>query len=239
MAGFARAECTMQISALVFDVFGTCVDWRNSVAREVAAVLPGVDAVAFAMAWRAEYDPSMARIRDGARGYVPLDDLHRENLDVVARAFGVDVPDPDALNRAWEKLDPWPDVVAGLHRLREQAIVAPCSNGSIALMTRLARYAGLPWDCILGAELARDYKPSPQVYLASCSALRLEPGQVMMVAAHNSDLHAARAVGMKTAFVARPLEYGPDQAFDLEAGSDWDIIARDFNDLADKLAGPG
>lgn len=223
--------------ALIFDVFGTCVDWRSSVAREVAAAVPGVDAVAFAMAWRAEYDPAMARIRDGARGYVPLDDLHRENLDVVSRAFGVDVADPDALNRAWEKLDPWPDVLGGLHRLREQAIIAPCSNGSIALMTRLARYAGLPWDCILGAELARDYKPSPQVYLASCSALRLEPEQVMMVAAHNSDLHAARAVGLKTAFVARPVEYGPEQAIDLEADSDWDIIASDFNDLADKVAG--
>ncbi|MEY8838438.1 HAD-IA family hydrolase, partial [Cribrihabitans sp. XS_ASV171] len=117
-----------------------------------------------------------------------------------------------ALNRAWERLDPWPDVVAGLARLKARAIIAPCSNGSIALMTRLARYAGLPWDCILGAEIARDYKPKPGVYLASCAALRLDPAQVMMVAAHNNDLHAARAAGLRTCFVPRPEEFGPGQS---------------------------
>ena len=163
----------MRAKALIFDVFGTCVDWRTSVAREVAAVLPGVDADAFATAWRAEYDPAMARIREGGRGYVPLDDLHRENLHKVAADFGVTAP--DALAHAWERLDPWPDVVAGLGVLKRHHIVAPCSNGSIALMTRLARYAGLPWDCILGAEIAQDYKPKPRVYLAACAALRLAP----------------------------------------------------------------
>lgn len=223
------------VEALIFDVFGTCVDWRGSVAREVAAVLPQVDAEAFATAWRAEYDPAMARIRDGARGYVPLDDLHLENLDAVARAFGVSVPDRLALNAAWERLDPWPDVIDGLSALRKQAIVAPCSNGSIALMTRLARHAGLPWDCILGADIARDYKPRRAVYLASCAALRLAPEQVMMVAAHNDDLAAARAAGLRTAFVPRPREHGPGQSRDLRAESDWDILAADFRDLALRL----
>ena len=224
----------MTIQALIFDVFGTCVDWRGSVAREVAAVLPQVDATAFATAWRAEYDPAMARIRDGGRGYVPLDDLHRENLHRVAAAFGVTTP--DSLSHAWERLDPWPDVVKGLARLRRTHILAPCSNGSIALMARLARHAGLPWDCILGAEIARDYKPKPQVYLASCAALRLAPAQVMMVAAHNDDLVAARAAGLATGFVPRPTEHGPGQTTDLSAEADWEVVASDFNDLADKVS---
>jgi len=222
------------IHALLFDVFGTCVDWRSSVAREVRAVLPGVDATAFATAWRAEYDPAMARIRDGGRGYVALDDLHRENLHKVAEDFGVTAP--DSLSHAWERLDAWPDVASGLTHLKATHIVAPCSNGSIALMTRLAKHAGLPWDCILGAEIAQDYKPKPQVYLASCAALRLPPDQVMMVAAHNDDLHAARAAGLATAFVPRPTEHGPGQATDLAPEADWDVIAHDFNDLARTLA---
>ena len=219
--------------ALIFDVFGTCVDWRSSVARDVGAVLPAVDALRFATAWRAEYDPAMARIRDGGRGYVALDDLHRENLHRVAAAFGVTAP--DTLAHAWERLDPWADVVAGLTRLKAAHIIAPCSNGSIALMTRLAKYAGLPWDCILGADIARDYKPKPAVYLAACAALRLRPDEVMMVAAHNDDLFAARDAGLATGFVARPHEHGPDQTTDLTAQSDWDVIATDFNDLAQRL----
>lgn len=221
------------VKAFIFDVFGTCVDWRTSVAREVAAVLPQVDALAFADAWRAEYDPAMARVREGNRGYIALDDLHLENLKTVAARFGVVAP--DNLNAAWERFDPWSDVTSGLSRLKQKAIIAPCSNGSIALMTRLARYAGLPWDCILGAEIARDYKPKPAVYLAACAALRLDPSEVMMVAAHNGDLHAARATGLKTGFIPRPTEYGPSQTTDLSADADWDVIAHDFNDLADKV----
>lgn len=220
----------MTVRALIFDVFGTCVDWRTSVAREVAAVLPNVDALAFATAWRAEYDPAMARIRDGGRGYVPLDDLHRENLHKVAEEFGVTAP--DTLATAWERLDPWLDVVAGLTRLKRARIIAPCSNGSIALMTRLAKFAGLPWDCILGADIAQDYKPRPQVYRAACAALRLPPEQVMMVAAHNDDLVAARAAGLATAFVPRSAEHGPGQTTDLTPAADWDVIAVDFIDLA-------
>ncbi|MDV7145517.1 haloacid dehalogenase type II [Tropicimonas sp. TH_r6] len=224
------------IEALIFDVFGTCVDWRRSVAREVAAVLPEVDSLAFAESWRSEYDPAMARVREGARGYVPLEELHLENLLTVAERFGVTLTDPDMLNRAWERLAPWPDVVAGLTDLRRERIIAPCSNGSIALITRMARHAGLPWDCILGAELAQDYKPSPLVYLAACTALRLRPDQVMMVAAHNGDLRAARALGLATGFVRRPDEHGPAQTTDLEATQDWDIVAEDFGDLARQLA---
>ncbi|MEM1235669.1 MAG: haloacid dehalogenase type II [Pseudomonadota bacterium] len=219
-------------SALIFDVFGTCVDWRSSVAREVAEVLE-VDALAFADAWRGEYQPAMERIRAGGRGYVALDDLHLENLARVAARFGVDAP--DTLNSAWEKLDPWPDVVPGLQALKERHIIAPCSNGSIGLMTRLARNGALPWDCILGADIAQDYKPKPEVYLASCAALRLAPSQVMMVAAHNADLRAAQALGLGTAFIARPTEHGPDQTTDLSPDGDWDICAQSFTDLAKAL----
>ncbi len=218
--------------AFLFDVFGTCVDWRNSVAREVAAVLPGVDALAFADAWRGEYQPAMERIRDGGRGYVRLDVLHRENLDRVLERFGVACDDPDALNRAWEKLDPWPDVIAGLTSLKAKGLVAPCSNGSVGMMARLARWGGLPWDAILGADVAGDYKPKPGVYLRSAELLGLEPGQVTMVAAHNDDLVAARAAGLRTAFVARPTEHGAAQESDLAPSADWDIVADDFVDLA-------
>ena len=223
------------VQALIFDVFGTCVDWRTSVTREVAHHVPEVDPLAFATAWRAEYDPAMARIREGNRGYIPLDDLHLENLLRVAQDFNVTLKDAETLNHAWEKLDPWSDVPNGLTAIKQKAFVAPCSNGSIALMTRLARYADLPWDCILGAEIARNYKPHPSVYLASAAALRLTPNEVVMVAAHNGDLHAARAAGLKTAFVPRPKEHGPDQTSDLEPDADWDFVARDFRDLAHML----
>ncbi|PZX18550.1 2-haloacid dehalogenase [Palleronia aestuarii] len=224
------------IRALIFDVFGTCTDWRSSVAREVAAALPGLDATAFADAWRGEYQPAMERIRSGARSYTALDDLHRENLDTVCTRFGVTPDDPADLARAWERLDPWSDVPEGLARLRRDRIVAPCSNGSIALMTRLARHAGLGWDCILGAEIARAYKPDPAVYRAACAALRLAPQEVMMVAAHNSDLAAARAEGLATAFVLRPTEHGPEQATDLAPEADWDVSVGNFTELAEALA---
>lgn len=223
--------------ALIFDVFGTLVDWRNSIAREVAAVLPDVDAFAFADAWRAEYDPAMKRIRDGGRGYVPLDDLHLENLGFVLEKFNASTANPEALSKGWERLNPWPDVVSGLTALKKHAIIAPCSNGSIALMTRLARYGGLPWDCILGAEIAQDYKPKPEVYIASSNALRLPASEVMMVAAHNGDLKAARAAGLQTAFICRPKEHGKNQQGDLGPTDDWEFSGDDLNTLNDALFG--
>lgn len=225
----------MAVQALIFDVFGTCVDWRNSVAREVAAMMPGVNALEFATLWRAQYDPAMARVRDGERGYVPLDDLHMENLHIVCKDLGVTCPDPARLNQAWEHLSPWDDVPPALNALRRQFLIAPCSNGSIAMMARLARFAQLPWDCILGAEIARNYKPHPSVYLASCAALRLNPDEVMMVAAHNGDLTAAREAGLATAFVPRTTEHGPDQDTDLDPTDAWDVVAHDFSNLANQL----
>ena len=222
--------------AFIFDVFGTCVDWRSSVARDVAVVLPEVDAFAFADAWRSAYQPSMAPIRSGARGYVALDVLHRENLDLVSARFGVHVQDADWLVRTWERLDPWPDVVPGLAAIGEAGLIAPCSNGSIALMARLARYGGLHWDCILGAEIARDFKPAPEVYRVSVAALGLDPGSVCMVAAHNDDLEAARREGLQTAFVPRKTENGAGQTSDLAPSSDWTYVAEDFCDLAKQVA---
>jgi len=226
--------------AFIFDVFGTVVDWRLSVARFASEVLVNkqieIDGLVFADFWRGQYQPAMARIRSGNRGYVPLDELHFENLESTLEHFSLSSALSDAekwhLNTAWERLDPWPDVVAGLAQLKKSAIIAPCSNGSIALMTRLARYGGLPWDCILGADIAQNYKPEHTVYLACCSALRLRPDQVAMVAAHNDDLEAAREAGLKTAFIPRPTEHGGSQEKDLEASHDWDWIIKDFAELS-------
>jgi 2-haloacid dehalogenase len=205
------------MKALLFDVFGTCVDWRGSVERELERRgLP----VELAVAWRSEYQPQLETVRSGARPWTNLDVLHREALDGL-----VTVNDPEELTRVWHRLDPWPDTVEGLSRLKRTYVIAPCSNGHIALLVNLAKYAGLPWDAILGAEIAHAYKPQPAAYLASVAALGLSPGEVVMVAAHNSDLAAAAACGLRTAFVRRPTE-------DAEATADWDIVAADFVDLA-------
>jgi 2-haloacid dehalogenase len=229
--------------ALIFDVFGTVVDWRNGVASVCAEAFAAREInfspLEFADLWRAEYQPAMQRIRSGNRGYVRLDVLHRENLDTVlaATALGGSFSEGErnALNHAWEQLPPWPDTVEGLQLLKADQLLAPCSNGSIALMARLARFAGLPWDAILGADIARSYKPDLQVYLASVAALGLSPNEVMMVAAHNDDLFAARECGLMTAFVCRPTEYGPEQTTDLGAESDWDFVAETLPHLAGLL----
>lgn len=227
------------VKALIFDVFGTVVDWRRGVADHVSRFNLQIDSIAFAEAWRAEYQPKMQEVRSGGRAYTPLDILHRENLDKVMTDFGLagqlDEVEMTDLNRAWEHLPPWPDCVAGLTALKRAYTIAPCSNGSIPLMTALAAFGGLPWDQILGADVAQGYKPDPKVYLASAAALSLAPDQVMMVAAHNDDLAAARAVGLKTAFFPRDTEYGPDQKADLTATGDWDIIADDLIDLARRM----
>ena len=230
--------------AFLFDVFGTLVDWRTSITNQMRLEFEkrnlAQDAHAFAVAWRAAYDPAMAPIRSGKRGYVALDELHRENLVATLEAFDIEQhftsDDISKLARAWEKLDPWPDTVAGLSLLKTIAPIAPCSNGSIALMTHLARHAHLPWDCILGADIGRNYKPHPDCYLASCDALRLPPEKVMMVAAHNSDLEAAREVGLQTAFIARPNEHADPAKQELVPTQDWTAVAADLGDLANPLS---
>ena len=223
-----------QVKALIFDVFGTTVDWRASMIRHTARFgLPEETADR----WRAQYQPQLETVRSGRRPWVNLDVLHREALDDVLDTLGLELGEAerDELTLAWHRLDPWPDVVAGLTALKETYIIAPCSNGHIAQSVNLAKYARLPWDAILGAEIAHAYKPQPEVYLASVAALGIEPGEAMMVAAHNGDLVAAAGCGLPTAFVARPREYGPGQQSDLHADGDVDVEADDFLALADAL----
>ncbi|MEZ5834898.1 MAG: haloacid dehalogenase type II [Geminicoccaceae bacterium] len=226
------------VDALFFDVFGTLVDWRGSIAREVEAMLPGVDGDMFARAWRGRYQPAMERVRSGGRGFVRLDVLHKENLLETLEQFEVESLDNEKinhLNRVWHRLDAWPDTVEGLQRLKNRFIIAPCSNGNIALMTNLAKRNGMPFDVILGAEPTQSYKPMPQTYLGSAGLLDLPPGRCMMVAAHNSDLAAARECGLKTAFFPRADEHGAEAGLDLEAGEAWTFTAGDLVDLASQM----
>ena len=220
------------------------MDWRTSVSRDLEAfarerAVAGVDWLEFAVEWRKLYQPSMEEVRSGRRAWTILDLLHRESLEKLLERYGIAglaEADIDHMSRAWHRLDPWPDVVEGLTRLKRRVIIAPCSNGNIALMVNLAKRAGLPWDCILGAETAHAYKPLPEAYLAACRHLGLRPEEVMMVAAHNGDLKAAKAQGLATAFVPRPTEHGPGQRTDLAADpSCVDVAARDFVDLAARL----
>jgi len=232
------------VKALIFDVFGTCVDWRSGVARDAAAVgrAKGVDLdpLAFADAWRGRYQPQMETVRSGKRPWTILDVLHRESLEATLSEFGLagklSPAELDDLNRAWHRLDPWPDAVAGLTRLKRKYIIAPHSNGNLALLVNMAKRAGIPWDCIIGAEVVRNYKPVPASYTEAARILGLQPPQVMMCAAHNGDLRAAQAQGLRTAFIPRPTEHGPGQKTDLAPDGPWDIVARDFGDLAAQLA---
>lgn len=231
------------VRALIFDVFGTCVDWRSGVARDAAAVARAkgvsLDPLAFADAWRAKYQPSMETVRSGKRPWTILDVLHRESLDTQLPGFGLagklSEAEVEDLNRAWHRLDPWPDTVAGLTRLKRKYIIAPHSNGNLALLVNMAKRAGIPWDCILGAEVVRNYKPVPASYQDAVRTLGLKPANVMMVAAHNNDLRAAQQQGLRTGFVPRPTEHGPGQKTDLAPDGSWDVVARDFNDLAAQL----
>jgi 2-haloacid dehalogenase len=229
------------VKALFFDVFGTLIDWRTSIAREARAALSvhgvAIDWLAFADAWRAQYQPAMDEVRSGRLPFSKLDVLHRRNLDVVLAQFGLERIDEPArvhLNLAWHRLDAWPDVAPGLLRLRSRYLLAPCSNGNISLMVDLARRNGFPWDAILGAEVARDYKPKPAVYLASAAAFDCAPNEAMMVAAHSSDLAAAARAGLRTAFVARPCEYGQDGG-ESAANVPVDVSATSVVELAAKL----
>jgi 2-haloacid dehalogenase len=233
---------TADVKACVFDVFGTLVDWRSGVAREAAVFLQrhgrrADEADAFADAWRARYQPAMERVRSGERPFTKLDILHRENLDDILSEFGIDraqVPNAelDDLNLAWHRLDPWPDTVDGLTRLKSRYIIAPLSNGNVRLMIDMAKHGGLPWDAILGAEVVQAYKPAPDAYLRTLDVLMLPPAEVCMVAAHNSDLAAAQQCGLRTAFIARPHEHGTTQTTDLKPEGNWDWVARDLVDLA-------
>lgn len=233
-----------EIEALTFDVFGTVTDWRSTIIREGRQLgrrkKLAVDWVQFAEAWRAGYAPAMARVRVGDLPWLNIDALHRLILDELLVRFnlaGLSEAEIDHLNRVWHRLEPWPDARQGLERLRQHFVVAPLSNGNISLLTNMAKNADLRWDCILSAELARHYKPDPEVYLTAAALLGLEPAQVMMVAAHNEDLRAARAVGFRTAFVYRTEEYGPHQTTDLAPDPTVDLAVRDFNDLADQVVG--
>lgn len=230
------------VQALVFDTFGTVVDWRNGIARDARTFLArrkrdDIDPLAFADSWRRRYQPAMEAVRSGARPFTRLDVLHRENLDSLLAEHGItaDEAERDWLNRAWHRLDPWPDAIPGLLRLRPQHFLAPLSNGNILLLANMAKRAGIPWDAILGAEAAQAYKPQREAYTRTAEILGLEPGQVALVAAHNGDLAAARKAGLKTAFVLRATEHGADQATDMRAEQAWDVVASSFEDLADQL----
>lgn len=230
------------IRALTFDVFGTVVDWRTSIAREVEAMLAprGVtlDWGAFANAWRKQYQPAMEAVRTGARGYVQMDVLHREMLDIALEQFGVDDLDATEKHRltmGWRRLDPWPDAVEGMTRLKGSRAVVALSNGNIALILAMAKRAGIPWDTILGAELVGAYKPAPAIYDSAPRFLDLAPSQVMMVACHPWDLDAAKMRGLATAYVHRPDEWGPGKARDVPAVGTYDVICHSFVELAEAM----
>jgi 2-haloacid dehalogenase len=220
------------VEALVFDVFGTVVDWRGSLIRELNGVVP--DPAVLADRWRGEYKPSMDRVRRGAVPWTNLDALHRESL---ARLVGdtLDAEARERLVQAWHRLEPWPDSVPGLARLKHRYIIATLSNGNVGLLLDLAKHAGLPWDMVLSAELFGHYKPDPEVYRGAAALLGRRPESVMLVAAHNSDLAAAKREGLSAAFVPRPTEHGPGQKTDLAPEHDFDIVARSIEDLAEKL----
>ena len=232
----------MAFTALLFDVFGTVVDWRGSIIAEGRAFGRArgldVDWAAFADGWRAKYQPAMQRVRDGQTGWVKLDDLHRQNLDELLEEMAITCLTRDEIdhwNRVWHRLNAWPDTVEGLTRLKTKFILATLSNGNVALIVNMAKHANLPWDAVLGAEVAGHYKPQPEAYLKTAQILGLAPEECLMVAAHNSDLVAAGACGLGTAFVARPREYGCGQTADKEAENEYHYVAGDFLDLADQL----
>lgn len=229
------------IKALAFDVFGTVVDWRSTIIREGEKLGKkksiSIDWADFADAWRSRYVPSMGRVRQGDIPWTNLDGLHRASLEKLLEEFQIEnlsESEKENFNRVWHRLDPWPDAVEGLVRLKSRYIITPLSNGNIALLTNMAKRAGLPWDLILSAELVRRYKPDPEVYLMVPSLLDLKAGEVMMVAAHPDDLQAAGEAGLRTAYVPRPLEFGPHGRVQTPDPS-FDLVARDFIELAEKL----
>ena len=231
--------------ALLFDVFGTVVDWRTSLQRELDAYFKTDETLcteqdweAFALDWRALYQPAMEGIRSGERGYVKLDVLHRENLLSLLPKYGLQGLDEtaiDHINTIWHRLQPWADTLPGMYRLQRKYVLASLSNCNVALIVNMARHSSIPWDAILGSEPTRGYKPEPKVYLRSAEMLGLNPEQCLMVAAHNDDLRAASELGFKTAYINRPDEYGDKQSKDLGAEESWDFVCESMIELADKL----
>jgi 2-haloacid dehalogenase len=229
------------VKALIFDVFGTVVDWRGSVIREGEELgrkkYLDVDWAAFADEWRGRYAPSMDRVRRGELPWTNLDALHHASLEELLEEFdieGLSKEEIEHLNKVWHRLDPWPDSVAGLARLKERYVISTFSNGNVALLTYMAKRAGLPWDLILSAELVRHYKPDPEAYLMAPNLLDLRPDEVMLVAAHLSDLRAAQTHGLRTAYVLRPLEWGPEGEAE-PADQSFDLVVEDLTELAEKL----
>ncbi len=245
-----------QVKAVLFDVFGTVVDWRGGVIRDVTVLAAehgsDIDAASLADRWRAAYRPAMNQVRTGELPWTNLDALHRRTLDQLlaeggregepgpggpAALDGLDEAERAWLTTCWHRLDPWPDAVAGLQRLKERYIIATLSNGNVALLVNMAKWGGLPWDFVFSAELFRRYKPDPQTYLGAAELLSLAPAEVMLVAAHNDDLIAADALGLATAFVPRPGELGPNHQANREPARPYSYVAADFEDLAGQLGG--
>jgi len=229
--------------ALLFDIFGTIVDWRTSLIEELTGFGSergiSVDWSGLVDEWRGAYAPSMERVRKGELPWTKLDDLHRATLDRLVVKYGIaglSEDDMRRINRGWHRLRPWPDAVSGLVRLKRLFTIAPLSNGNVSLLLNMAKHAGLPWDMIFGADLFQHFKPDPETYLGACALLDLPPEKVMLCAAHNSDLARARALGLGTAFIGRPTEYGPHQIRDFAAEEDWDIIVGSVEELADRFS---
>lgn len=226
------------VKILAFDIFGTVVDWHGSIVKEIDSLNLEVSSDEFALAWRGGYQPAMQRVRSGELGWTLIDDLHRMILDEILQKFGIETLNETQkrhLNKAWHRLEPWPDAVDGLGRLKSAYTICTLSNGNIGLLTDMAKNAGLPWDCILSAEVFRKYKPDPDTYLGVATVFDLAPEEVMLVAAHHSDLAAARECGLKTAYIERPMEYGANQIKDVSPNSENTLHARDIVVLASML----
>jgi len=233
-----RHPLSSSVQVLAFDIFGTVVDWHGTIAREMSLLHPGVDGDGFALAWREGYRPAMARVMSGELGWTRIDDLHRMILDSILPRFGLEnigEVERRYLNRVWHRLDAWPDSVAGLTRLKHQFTISTLSNGNIGLLTNMAKRAGLPWDCILSAEVFRAYKPDPATYLGVAKVFDLKPEQVMLVAAHHDDLAAARACGLRTAYIERPLEFGAAHPKDVSPQPGNDLHCANLIELAEIL----
>jgi 2-haloacid dehalogenase len=232
-----HASMTGAVKALAFDTYGTLVDWRSSILDELVGLGPTVDRERFLTEWKACYRAGMDKVNAGEWPWTTVDEIYRRRLVELLEAYGISRTrdEIDALAQVWRRLRPWPDAVSGLARLKRRYVITPLSNASFAGMVGLAKFAGLPWDCVITAENAKCYKPCAEAYRTAITLLGLPPGEVMMVAAHNYDLGAARAEGMRTAFIPRPTEYGLGQTTDLRPEDDWDVIAKDVEDLAHAL----